>query len=559
MLRLFKEHEVRSVTELDGLWDLRVQGKEKKYRVPVPAVWEQHPELLTYRGVGTYERTVRTEEKGTLRFFFEGVSHTADVYLDGQKLAHHYNAYTPFEAVAYDTEPGEHRLTVVADNRFSEASALHRQNDYYTYGGIVRPVSVEVLPALSVKKIHFTPLGGDEESYRGKIEVTLRNLGKRAAKAELKLELSGNEKTEAELIEVLPVSVKAGEELTVTTEAEFKKIRLWCPEDPALYLLSAVLYQSGKPVDDLITRIGFRTVSWDNTGLKLNGKPVFLKGFNRHEDYAINGCSVPFNLMVQDVELLKDLGANAVRTCHYPNDERFLDLCDEYGLLVWEENHARGLSIDVMKNPNFDRQCKDCIDEMIAYHYNHPAIVIWGLLNECASDDPVGREKYGMQYAQVRTLDRSRPVTSATCRHFTDICLDYPDLVSVNIYTGWYSEGSVKGEWKKECDWIQTTGGKDKPRIVSEFGAGAIYGYHTMNRVKWSEEAQADILEKQLKVYLNDPTVTGVFIWMFADTRITDGWWNTRPKTENNKGVVDEFRRPKLAYETVKKLFRKKG
>ena len=80
-----------------------------------------------------------------------------------------------------------------------------------------------------------------------------------------------------------------------------------------------------------------------------------------------------------------------------------------------------------------------------------------------------------------------------------------------------------------------------------------------MNRVKWSEEAQADILEKQLKVYLNDPTVTGVFIWMFADTRITDGWWNTRPKTENNKGVVDEFRRPKLAYETVKKLFRKKG
>ena len=72
-------------------------------------------------------------------------------------------------------------------------------------------------------------------------------------------------------------------------------------------------------------------------------EPVFLKGFNRHEDYGDIGCAIPLQLMAQDMDLMQDMGANAVRTCHYPNDERFLDLCDERGIMVWEENHARGL------------------------------------------------------------------------------------------------------------------------------------------------------------------------------------------------------------------------
>lgn len=550
MLRLFKEHEIRTVTELDGLWDVTVGRKQ--YRLPVPAVWEQHPELLNYRGQAVYTREINVKTDGHLRFFFEGVSHTADVYFDGEKIAHHYNAYTPFEAVVKNVTAGKHMLKVAADNSFSEASALHRENDYYSYGGITRPVSMEILPELSVENIHFTPLSGNEEAFRGRIEVKVRNIGDADAKAVLKLSL-----TDHAFSAEKRVNVQAGCAETYVFEESFTDVKLWRPEDPALYLLKAELSKNGKAFDDLVTRIGFRTVDLSD-GFLLNGEKVFLKGFNRHEDYAINGCAVPFNLMAQDVALLRDLGANAVRTCHYPNDERFLDLCDENGILVWEENHARGLSIEVMKNPNFDRQCEDCIDEMIEYHYNHPSIVIWGLLNECASDDPVGREKYAKQYAEVRKLDLSRPVTSATCRHYTDICLDLPDIVSVNIYSGWYSAGDIKEEWDNECAWIQTTGGKDKPRILSEFGAGAIYGYHAMNHVKWTEEAQAEILEKQLKVYLNDPTVIGTFIWMFADTRITEGWWQNRPKTENNKGVVDEFRRPKLAYQTVKKLYRKK-
>ena len=256
---------------------------------------------------------------------------------------------------------------------------------------------------------------------------------------------------------------------------------------------------------------------------------------------------------------MQEMNANAVRTCHYPNDERFLDLCDERGMYVWEENHARGFGLERMQNPNFDRQCRDCIDEMIENHYNHPSIVIWGILNECASETEEGRKKYAAQYAQIRSLDKSRPTTSATCRHLTDICLDIPDIVSFNMYSGWYKDVPIDETNRTEIDWIRKSGGDNKPIIVSEFGAAAIYGYRDRAHCKWSEERQADIIRDNLKVYMNDEDICGVFVWQFADCRVTEEeWFATRARCHNNKGVVDEYRRPKLAFDTVKEMYAKR-
>ena len=212
-----------------------------------------------------------------------------------------------------------------------------------------------------------------------------------------------------------------------------------------------------------------------------------------------------------------------------------------------------------MQNPNFDRQCRDCIDEMIENHYNHPSIVIWGILNECASETEEGRKKYAAQYAQIRSLDKSRPTTSATCRHLTDICLDIPDIVSFNMYSGWYKDVPIDETNRTEIDWIRKSGGDNKPIIVSEFGAAAIYGYRDRAHCKWSEERQADIIRDNLKVYMNDEDICGVFVWQFADCRVTEEeWFATRARCHNNKGVVDEYRRPKLAFDTVKEMYAKR-
>lgn len=549
MLRLFRQHYIRECTELDGMWDFKMNGSNQTYRMPVPGCWEQHPDFVKYRGNGVYTKDVYIAKSGAVRLVFKGVSHTADVYFDGEKIAHHYNAFTPFSAVVKNAAAGEHHIRVEADNTFGVHSALHVPNDYYTYGGIIRSAAVESISSVYIENVHFTPFIKNGV-WMAKIEVEVSNLLNEKASAELKIMVAGV--TVSHSFEIDAQSTK-----TAVLEQTFDSVKPWSHEEPNLYMLNAVLYIDGEGADDLIDRVGFRTVEVCGTKIKLNGREIFLKGFNRHEDYASLGCAVPFQLMVRDMDLMQDMGVNALRTCHYPNDELFLDMCDERGIMVWEENHARGLGIDDMNNPNFDRQCEDCIREMIGNHYNHPSIIIWGILNECASHTEEGREKYKRQYEQIKSMDQSRPTTSATCQHFKDICLDLPDIVSFNQYTGWYEECPYDERKDREIDWIKKSGGENKPIIVSEFGAAAVYGYRDRSRCKWSEEGQADIIRNDLEVYMNDEHISGVFIWQFADCRITEEsvWFATRARCHNNKGIVDEYRRPKLAYDVIKEMF----
>lgn len=553
MIRLFDTHHVRTVQELDGMWDFRMEGFDKAYQLPVPGCWEQHPDFLSHRGKGTYTKRVYIAKAGNVRLEFKGVSHTADVYFDGEKIAHHYNAFTPFSAVVRNVQKGEHEIKVEVDNTFGEHSALHIPNDYYTYGGITRPVSLELVPEMYIKNVHFTPYMKDGK-WNTKIEVSICSLSDNDVNAEVRLMLNG-------LTVNGSVKLGAGSETTAVFEQEFDSVKSWSCSEPNLYMLSAVLLVNGEETDDLIERVGFRTIEVKDTKIYMNGEPVYMKGFNRHEDYAVDGCAVTLQHMVQDMDLMQDMNANAVRTCHYPNDERFLDLCDERGIMVWEENHARGLLLKDMQNPNFEQQCEDCIREMIENHYNHPSIVIWGILNECAAETEEGRRMYKKQYEQIRSMDTTRPTTSATCRHFTDICLDLPDVVSFNMYSGWYKDCPIDDRNDQEIEWIKSSGGDNKPIIVSELGAAAIYGYRDRSRCKWSEERQADLIRDNLEVYMNDDRITGVFIWQFADCRVTEEgeWFATRARCHNNKGIVDEYRRPKMAYDTVKELFKKYG
>ena len=541
---MFETHRIRETKSLDGMWNFKTDISDKEYILPVPACWEQHPDLTCYKGVGTYTKTIYIKKSGNIRLEFKGVSHTADIYFDGEKVAHHYNAYTPFSVVLKNVTEGEHQIKVIADNSYTEDSALHVPNDYYSYGGITRPVVLEYLEEVYIKWVHFTPVF--DGKWQGKTEVLLANISDSDKSVTLKTELAGIENS-------AEVAIAAGEEKIVTFENTYENVTPWDMENPKLYYLSASI--GG---DDMIERIGFRTVTFDKSRLMLNGTPVYLKGFNRHEDYAEFGCAIPPQLMANDLDLIVDIGANAIRTCHYPNDERFLDMCDERGILVWEENHARGLTADQMRNPNFEIQCEDCIREMIENHYNHPSIVIWGILNECASNEPDCSLMYKRQYDQIKSMDQSRPTTSASNKYYKDISLGYPDIVSYNCYTGWYSGTDTRGDLNRLLDWIQSdTEGADKPVIISEFGAGGIYGFRDRTHSKWSEERQCEVLTDNLSVYLDNPRLTGMFIWQFADCRIDEArLFMSRPKCQNNKGIVDIYRRPKLAYDTVKRIFK---
>ena len=431
MIRTFCTNKIRKVYEMsDSIWkfipcDGEFTGRE--YPVVVPCCWENLPDFSAYRGVGVF--TKEFEAEGTIRMVFKGVSHTAKVCVDGKEVGTHYNAYTPFSVLVEELKSGLHKLEVYVDNRFSESSALHVPNDYMSYGGISRGVVLEYLGKAYVEYIHAIPVLTDK-GWKAKITTKVTSVAKEQNSYTLDISLEGMESKKEH------ITLKPGEEKEIEVELQATSAQTWEMENPQLYRVSAVLFDENGPVDDLIERIGFRVVAVDGKDILLNGKKIRIKGFCRHEDHPMYGCALPFAAIQQDIQIATDLGANAIRTSHYPNDELFLDLCDEQGILVWEENHARGLSLEQMENPNFEYQAEKCIQEMINAHINHPSIIIWGILNECASDTEYGYECYKKQYDLIQKLDSSRPRFQQVVSFKTDICFGLPEIVSYNLYPG---------------------------------------------------------------------------------------------------------------------------
>lgn len=553
MIRTFKTHDVRKQMELtESLWEFEPCAGNyagQKFPVAVPGCWESHPLFADYRGEGIYRKTFQAQ--GNVRIECKGVSHTATVYLDGHEIGHHYNAYTPFSVVVSDLEPDRHMLEIKADNRFHKDSALHVPNDYMSYGGISRGVVVEELSDLYLEYVHVKTYRENEQWHvQVKAAVNVLKVGQND---EEDITIQGKIKDTAFEWKLTDTAKKHYE---FCTDLKIDGIEEWSPETPVLYQVELQMLREDEVIDDLIERFGFREICVQGKYVLLNGKRLRIKGICRHEDHPDYGCALPYQTIYNDLVLIRQMGANSIRTAHYPNDEIFLDLCDELGILVWEENHARGLEEDRMKHPLFEEQAEQVIREMIFYHYNHPCIFIWGILNECASETLFGRSCYEKQFRLIREMDDSRPCTFASCKFFGDICFDLPDVISCNLYPRWYVDKPVRDYLNEVYDWIVEDGnGKGKPFIVSEIGAGGLYGCHNAYHGKWTEEYQADALSEQVSECLKFSESMGVYIWQFCDVRVSSEWFAGRPREMNNKGVVDEYRRPKAAYGRVKEIF----
>lgn len=561
MSRTFSTHAVRNVQSLDGSWQLSMpigssqisidqQSDVVTYDYAVPSVWENIRGRESYRGQAVASRTFTIDNAGPFRLVFKAVSHTATVYVDGEKVGSHHNAYTPFAIDLSHLEAGSHDLSLHISNEHGEISALHIPNDYYNYGGITRPCELQQLRSpLYIRYCHATPKMVDSH-WQATLRTCIVNLSDKPIDAALTVEI-------ADQSAAFDARSFAPGVTHIDGEIRCPDAKPWEPKTPNLYNIDATLADAeGNAIDDWRDRMGFREISVEGNRLFLNGRLMFLFGFNRHEDHADYGCALPLEAIRRDLDLIEDMGANAIRTCHYPNDERMLDLCDERGFLVWEENHARGLSEEQMRHSKFREQCATCIDEMINWHYNHPSIVLWGILNECASESEYGRSCYAEQFEQVEALDQSRPTTYASCKHNTDICQDLPDVCGWNWYLNWYTTEDSTHTLQDRLDWLATTPAKGKPMIASEFGGGAIPGVRDpFRQAKWSEERQVKILEADLKEYLDPERFAGAFIWQFCDCRVHENMFSKRPRTMNNKGVVNERRQPKLSYGLVRSRF----
>ncbi len=559
MKRFITEHNKRRAVSLDGLWrfitDKEDAGITLGYQngLPaeatstyVPSVFASTPTLLGYEGVCWYERSVYIE-KGSIRLHFGAVMTDCIVYLDGEEIGKHYGGFCEFEFLLENKVAGDHRLTVRVDNRFDAHSIPQEVVDWYHHGGITRSVTLEYLSGVSILKnhMHYT-LSEDLSTAEVCFEVEL--FGAEAGESTLLISL------ENEVLCSMPVSVAVGEHKTVVTETvKVENIRLWDVGAPALYTL-----KTETETDDLFDRVGFRKIEAKGYQILLNGKPFVVKGINRHEEHPDLGFAFPEAMMGRDIEIIKDMGVNSIRGSHYPNARPFLDLLDESGISFWSEIPfwGVGFTAEAVADPIVVARGEEMMRDMVHYYYNHPSILIFGMHNEM----PVSAESTlaltKKLYAYLKEKGGNRLVTYATCYPLEDICLAYTDLYCINDYHGWYRyDLPGTADYVQELHaHIEAQGLPARPMIMSEFGAAAIYGKRDFDTEIWSENYQAELLDFCIRLFLSDEKFAGCYIWHFADARTSFKNLN-RARGFNNKGVVNEYRKPKLAYDAVKKVY----
>jgi len=513
--------------------------------LPVPGVWECSLEHANHRGFGWYQRDFRTPEgaAASVRIVFGAAAHTAKVWLDGKLLGEHYGAHTEFEFVCPGIKAGAHTVTALVDNRYGPHNPLAGPDqDIFTWGGLPRSVHFEILPEVFIASASALPRKG-HRGWELHCQVTLRSLTNAALPDFAMVLLEGAETGRIEIDD-------KGDGRAVL---RVKDVELWSPENPRLY---TVAIRAGE--DMWQERIGFRTVTIKGRKILLNGKPIVLQGVNRHEFHPDFGPALPAGVHVRDIEILKRLGANFVRGSHYPNDPLFLDMCDENGILFWEELSHWGCTAEEMRAPAFLSRSLEQTDEMVLQHQHHPSIIMWGMLNEAHTDTAIGRRMVKAVAGRLRKLDPTRPITFASNRIKVDRCFDLVDIVSINIYPGWYG-GDLSTLDDNLRDMLATVRRRShgKPVILSEFGAGATPGSRSFELRKWTEGYQTELLRRVIEAAQQSRFVSGVAIWQYCDTRTSPAIWFGRPREYNNKGIVTEYRQPKQAFRAVAEQFGK--
>ena len=564
MERLFEEHTKRRVRSLNGTWrfitDPESKGDMRSYantlphqatETYVPSLWNNEFGLLEYEGVVWYERGFDSVG-GCVRIRFGAVMTDAKVFLDGELLGSHYGGFTAFDFTVKSLAAGHHTLTVRVDNRFYQDSIPHAKVDWYHYGGIARDVILEELSGITVDFCHMEyELSPKRDTANAVFRTKLFNASSERKTSSLIIKLNGLGVVQQE------ISLDAYEERIVVSETVLiSDIHLWDIKDPFLYEISAQT-----ETDDFKERVGFREIQAKDGKIWLNGRSIEIRGVCRHEEHPEFGFAFPKKLMKRDLDIIKDMGCNAVRGVHYPNSRYFLDMLDVAGILFWSEIPIWGCGYkgEDFENEKLVSRGLDMIREMETQYYNHPCIVIWGMHNEVDTTCEAVYKMTELYHAELRQNGGNRLITHATNHPLTDICYAFDDIICINHYAGWY-DGEI-ASWDKALDQAiqkqQELGFSDKPIIYSEFGAAAIYGNHTFDCVKWSEEYQEKLFDYCLKLFHHVSKISGCFVWQFSDIRTCREMGNDRARGFNNKGVLNEYRKPKMAYFKIREHFRK--
>ena len=518
--------------QVPGLWELNGYGDPMYVNVGYP--WREQfksnpPEVpIEDNHVGSYRReiTIPADWKGKEIFAHFG-SVTSNMYLwvNGKFVG--YSEDSKLEAEFNLTKylkPGKN-LIAFQVFRWCDGTYLEDQ-DFLRLAGVARDCYLYTRNPKYIQDIRVTP-DLDAQYKDATLDIVLNMKGSGTVNLKL-LDKSGKE--------IANASVKGSDKLS--TEMAISNPEKWSAETPVLYTLVASLKDGSQTTEVIPVKVGFRKIELKNSQILVNGQPVLFKGANRHEVDPDYGYAVRPERMIQDIKMMKSLNINAVRTCHYPDNNLWYDLCDQYGLyMVAEanvESHGMGYGETTLaKNPLYAKAHLERNQRNIQRNFNHPAIIFWSLGNE-AGFGP----NFETCYKWIKNEDPSRAVQyeQAGTNDFTDIyCPMYRDYKGCEAYC----QGDV-----------------DKPLIQCEYA-------HAMGNSQGGFKEYWDLIRKY-------PKFQGGFIWDFVDQSLHaktkegisyyayGGDWNKYDASDNNfinDGLINPDRRPNPHAYEVKHIY----
>lgn len=527
----------------EGPGDLIEYNFDASTTLHVPGDWNtQDPKYYYYEGTIWYRKKFDAPqiENGQRVFLcFGAVNYKADVYLNAQKLGFHIGGFTPFYfEITNLLKRTENSLVVKVDNKRTKEAVPTLNTDWWNYGGITRDVRLIVVPKSFIRDYSIRLESTDTKKIIGKIYP------------------DGNSGEKKITIHIPELGIR--EKVNSANASEFsfhaKEIELWSPEHPKLYRIEITYGE-----DTLIDSIGFRTVSVKGKQILLNQKPVFLRGISIHEEYAVEGGG-RVNEFWKTEQLLnwaKELGCNFIRLAHYPHNEDMIRQAEKMGFMVWSEIPVYW-TIDWHNEETF-QNAKNQLTESILRDRNRANVIIWSLANETPVNEP--RTKFLIRLAKhARSLDNTRLLSAAMEKHYKNDSLavvEDPlavivDVVAFNEYIGWYDGLPDK------CEKVSWEIPYNKPVFISEFGAGAKYGYHGDSGLRWTEEFQEDLYIKTMKMIDTIEGLCGISPWILVDFRSPRRPLPGIQDDFNRKGLLSEKGEKKKAYFVLQEYYEKK-
>lgn len=489
-----------------------------------------------WRGTAMYCKAFpkpELEAGGKAFLEINGASNIADVYVNGTKLGHHEGGYSTFRLDITSSLAEENLLCISVDNGVNDY-VYPQKADFTFYGGLYRNVNL-----ITTGGAHFEL----EKDGTPGIRVTpCVNLVKKSADILVETWQQGGDAV------VITVDQQSQEQEIADNHAEtlftLDQVHLWDGlNDPFLYTATALLYSGGVEVDCISTRFGCRSIEFNpERGFQLNGRTYPLRGVSRHQDRQGLGNAISIREHREDMDIIREMGANTIRLAHYQHAQEFYDLCDEYGMVVWAE-----IPYITEHMPNGRQNTLDQMRELITQCYNHPSIVCWGLSNEVAvhgvTEDLM--ENHVLLNDLCHAMDKTRPTTMAHAfmlEHDSPL-IRIPDIGSYNLYFGWYL-----GNLEQNDSFFDDYHAKYPQRVMgfSEYGADANIRFQTAHPEQgdYSEQFQCKYHEYILECIDRHPWMWATHLWNTFDFA-ADGRDEGGAHGLNQKGIVSFDRKTK--------------